>query len=176
MGEFKEPILLLQDQSQDLPIHPLMPTGIIGVYQFNGFLYLRVGSGVPQIISSGGAAIWGGIIGTLSNQTDLWNYLQSLQPAGNYITELTSDVSAFGPGIATATVNFVGGASAANIAAATAAYGAATSMNTPGTLVLRNGLGNFSAGAITANLIGNVTGNVSGSSGSFTGSLAGDVT
>lgn len=53
---------------------------------------------------------------------------------------------------------------------------AATNLNTPSTIVMRDASGNFSAGMITANLTGNVTGNVSGSSGTFTGSLSGDVT
>ena len=55
-------------------------------------------------------------------------------------------------------------------------YCAAASINTPGTLIVRDGTGSFSAGTITASLTGNVTGNVSGSSASFTGSLLGDVT
>jgi hypothetical protein len=39
---------------------------------------------------------------------------------------------------------------------------ASSSANTPNTLVLRDGSGNFSAGTITANLTGNVTGNLNG--------------
>jgi len=78
------------------------------------------------------------------------------------ITQLTGDVSATGPGIATATVNSVGGQSAANIASAVTGYLAATSSDTPSTLVLRDASGNFSAGTITSNLIGNVTGNLTG--------------
>lgn len=90
----------------------------------------------------------------------------------SFISQLTGDVTAIGPGSAVATVQFVGGQSAAAVAAATIAYGSATSSNTANTLVLRDSSGNFSAGVITAN----VTGNVSGSAASFTGSLAGDVT
>lgn len=89
---------------------------------------------------------------------------------------LIGDVSATGPGVAVATVNFVGGVSAANVALGSNSANAATSSNTPNTIVKRDGSGNFSASVITSNLIGNVTGNVSGSSGSFTGSLSGDVT
>jgi hypothetical protein len=59
-----------------------------------------------------------------------------------------------------------------------------TPSNIPNTLVQRDGSGNFSAGVITASLIGNVTGNltgnvtgnVTGSTTSFTGPLSGDVT
>ncbi|MFA6066704.1 MAG: hypothetical protein WC707_05995 [Candidatus Babeliaceae bacterium] len=43
----------------------------------------------------------------------------------------------------------------------------ATNTNTPNTIVLRDGSGNFSAGTITANLIGNVIGNIS-PTGTFT--------
>jgi hypothetical protein len=50
--------------------------------------------------------------------------------------------------------------------------GQATSTNTINAVVKRDGSGNFSAGTITANLIGNVTGNVSGSAGTVT-SLSG---
>ena len=46
---------------------------------------------------------------------------------------------------------------------------ASSSANTPNTLVLRDGSGNFSAGTITANLTGNVTGNVTGT---LTGTIA----
>jgi len=49
----------------------------------------------------------------------------------------------------------VGGAIAANINAATVLTNAATNTNTPGALVLRDASGNFSAGVITAALIGN---------------------
>ncbi len=37
----------------------------------------------------------------------------------------------------------------------------ATSLNTPSTIIARNGSGNFAAGTITANLVGNVTGSAS---------------
>lgn len=99
---------------------------------------------------------------------------------GAAITALTGDVSAAGPGSAVATVNSVGGSSAANIHSAELDANAATSLNTVSTIVKRDGSGNFAAGTITAtftgNLTGNVTGNVSGSSATFTGQLVGDVT
>src|SRR5205807_653504 len=47
----------------------------------------------------------------------------------------------------------------------------ATSANTANALVLRDALGNFSAGTITANVIGSAT-----TATNFTGSLSGDVT
>jgi hypothetical protein len=91
-----------------------------------------------------------------------WNTFNNKQTAGNYITALTSDVSATGPGSVAATVNSVGGSSAANIHSAELAANAATSSNTINTIVKRDGSGNFSAGTITANLTGNVTGTASG--------------
>src|SRR5205085_3734042 len=65
-------------------------------------------------------------------------------------------------------VSFVGGQSAANVASATTAANAATSANTFGAIVKRDGSGNFSAGTITATLNGSAT--------NFSGSLAGNVT
>lgn len=98
-------------------------------------------------------------------------------PAGAVaIDALLGDVSAVGPGSVPATVNFVGGVSAADVASGSTLANDATSSNTPDTIVKRDGSGNFSAGVVIAALIGNVTGNVSGSSASFTGPLSGDVT
>lgn len=61
--------------------------------------------------------------------------------------------------------------------------GSATSTNTPDTVVLRDGNGDFAAGTITADLVGNVTGDVSGNAGTATAletartiQLTGDVT
>lgn len=87
---------------------------------------------------------------------------------GAAITALTGDVSATGPGSVSATVNSVGGSSAANIHTAELAANAATSVNTPSTIVKRDGSGNFSATTITANL----TGNVSGTASNITGIVA----
>jgi hypothetical protein len=86
----------------------------------------------------------------------------------DFISALTGDVSATGPGSASATVNSVGGQSATNIANTVTTVSEATSTNTASTLVERDSSGNFSAGIITASLSGNSTG--------FTGSLSGDVT
>jgi hypothetical protein len=77
--------------------------------------------------------------------------------AGAAITALTSDVSASGPGSATATVNSVGGSSAANVHAAELLANAATNLNTASTIVKRDASGNFTAGTITAALTGNAS-------------------
>lgn len=81
--------------------------------------------------------------------------------SGSAITSLTGDVSATGPGAAAATVNSVGGSSAANINSAEVAANAATAANTASTIVKRDASGNFSANQITANLTGNVSGTAS---------------
>ncbi len=68
----------------------------------------------------------------------------------------------------------VGGQTAANVASGAIAVNAATSVNTPNTIVKRDASGNFSAGTIAGNLAGNAT--TATSATSFTGSLAGNVT
>jgi len=87
--------------------------------------------------------------------------LATKQPTGNYITGLTGDVMASGPGAVSSTVNSVGGSSASNIHSAELAANAATTSNTSGTIVKRDASGNFSAGTITATLNG-IANNVSG--------------
>jgi hypothetical protein len=84
------------------------------------------------------------------------------------ITSLNGDVTAAGPGPSSSTVNFVGGKTASDVAAATGTVDNASASNVPSTLVKRDSSGNFSAGTITASLSGSAT--------SFTGSLSGDVT
>ena len=93
------------------------------------------------------------------------------QPVSAASINLMGDVT--GPSSAN-TVAFVGGQSAANVAAATVLANAATSADTPNTIVKRDASGNFSASTITANLDGNAT--TATSAESFTGNLAGDVT
>lgn len=105
----------------------------------------------------GGGAVWGTIIGTLANQTDLQTALNAKQASGNYITALTGGVTATGPGSVTATVATVGGATAANVASATTLALAATNSNTNSAIVKRDSSGNFSAGTVTAALSGNAS-------------------
>ena len=76
----------------------------------------------------------------------------------NFSGSLNGDVT----GTQSATVvSLVGGETAANVAAGTVLANTSTSANTPNTIVRRDGSGNFSAGTITADLIGNVTGSAS---------------
>ncbi|MEO7165269.1 MAG: hypothetical protein ABI041_20285, partial [Bdellovibrionia bacterium] len=84
------------------------------------------------------------------------------QPAGNYVTALTGDISASGPGSAAAVVNSVGGSTALAVNTATGLANGATNTNTVSTLVKRDASGNFAAGSVTADLIGNVTGSLIG--------------
>lgn len=70
------------------------------------------------------------------------------------VPTLSGDVT--GP-LTNTSVEFVGGETAANVALATAEVNAATSLNTAGTIVRRDASGNFSAGSITADLIGNAS-------------------
>ncbi len=126
-----------------------------------------VGNTAPSI--QGEMAVWdrgSGGDGNIYYNNGLTTY-----PITAAITALTGDVTTTaGPGSVVATVQFVGGVSAAAIAASVGHTQAATSADTPNTLVLRDSSGNFAAGTITANLIGNVTGNAS------TATLAGNVT
>lgn len=94
----------------------------------------------------------GGVTSAIQTQLD------SKQATGNYITALTSDVTAAGPGSVVATVVSVGTSSAANVHSAELAANAATDANTASTIVKRDGSGNFSAGTISANLTGNASG------------------
>lgn len=108
----------------------------------------------------------------LDATSSIQTQLNGKQATGNYLTDLTGDVTASGPGSAAATVASVGGSSAANVAAAEALANAATDANTASTIVKRDASGDFSAGMITADLTGDVTGNVSGTALNVTGTVA----
>lgn len=98
----------------------------------------------------------------LSNVTsDIQTQLNAKQSGGSFITVLTGDVTAAGPGSSAATVVEVGGVTAAQIAAGVTAANSATNANTVSTSVKRDSSGNFSAGTITATLNGTAT-NVTG--------------
>jgi hypothetical protein len=78
-----------------------------------------------------------------------WALVSSAGGSGGTITALTSDVTASGSGSVAATVNSIGGSTAANVHSAELAANAATNVNTVSTLVKRDASGNFSAGAVT---------------------------
>jgi trimeric autotransporter adhesin len=100
--------------------------------------------------------------------------------ATNFTGPLSGDVTGTQ---AHTVVSFVGGQTAANVAAGAVAANAATSANIPFTIVERDAAGNFSATDITANLLGNATTATTAttsilaiSATDFTGPLIGDVT
>jgi microcystin-dependent protein len=127
-----------------------------------------VGNTAPTI--EGEMAVWNTADGGDGN---IWyNNGTTVYPITAAIDGLTGDVSATGPGIVHATVNFVGGVSAAAIAASVGATGSGTSLDTPNTLVLRDNTGSFAATNI--NLTGSLTGAVIGNA--STATLAGNVT
>lgn len=73
--------------------------------------------------------------------------------SASLITDLHGDVTAHGPGDVVATVNSVGGSSAANIHTAELAANAATAVNTANTIVKRDAFGDVALHDITLNKI-----------------------
>lgn len=75
----------------------------------NQILYFNTDGGTTWIAGNltgggGGGGTWGSITGTLSNQADLQTALNAKQATGDYLTGLTGDVTASGPGSAVATL------------------------------------------------------------------------
>lgn len=148
----------------------------------NTFLSWDSGSSSMTCAGVAGASLAGDVTGSMSankvvalqnqpvdattpsaNQVLQWDgakWAPTTLEAGNpgTITALTGDVSASGTGSVSATINSVGGSTAANIHTAELAANAATNTDTASTIVKRDASGNFSAGTITATFVGNVTG------------------
>lgn len=82
---------------------------------------------------------------------------------------MIGDVSITNTGLTA--VGSVGGSSASNIHSAELAANAATNVDTPSTIVERDGSGNFSAGTITASLIGHASLDLALTGGTLTGAL-----
>jgi trimeric autotransporter adhesin len=122
--------------------------GADGILSFTGATGAVIGAGLQITVRQATTSTSGYL-----SAAD-WNTFNGKQSSGAFISSLTGDVSAAGPGAAAATVNSVGGQTAANVASATIAALAATSANTASTIVARDSSGNFSAGTITATLIG----------------------
>lgn len=78
-----------------------------------------------------------------------WVAIASSAGAGGTIAALTGDVTASGNGTVSATVNSVGGSTAANVNTATVAANAATNLNTASTIVKRDATGDFAAGDVS---------------------------
>lgn len=110
----------------------------------------------------GGGAVTNAEFAFLDGVTSsIQTQLSAKQSSGNYVTELTGDVTATGPGAVAATVAQVGGMTAANVVAGATLANASTNLNTASTIVKRDASGNFTAGTITGALNGNAT-NVTG--------------
>lgn len=105
-------------------------------------------------------AATGSVNGYLTS-TD-WTTFNNKQPAGAYLTALTGDVTAAGPGSSAAVVAFVGGSTAALVHSAELLANAATPNNVNLAIVKRDAAGGFNAGTIVATFTGNLTGNVTG--------------
>lgn len=103
--------------------------------------------------------------------SNIQTQLNGKQASGNYITELTGDVTATGPGSVAATVVQVGGLAAASVASGATAANNAVSTNTASRIVLRDVSGNFSAGTITASLTGAASLNVLKAGDTMSGNL-----
>lgn len=80
-----------------------------------------------------------------------WSTFNGKQASGNYLTAITGDVSASGPGAGAATVNSVGSKTASAVATATTTVEQATNLNQTNRLVMRDNSGDFAAHDITAN-------------------------
>ncbi|MGA8029549.1 MAG: hypothetical protein WB992_20595 [Bryobacteraceae bacterium] len=125
----------------------------------------------------GGGTAWGSITGTLSNQTDLENALKALQPAGNYVTGLTGDVTASGPGSASATLATVNAGAgqcgdATHVCRVTTdGKGRVTTQAAVAISASGTGTVTHTAGALTTGqlIVGNGSGDIT------TGDLAGDI-
>ena len=128
------------------------------------------------------ANLSGNVVGNVNGNADT---ATTATTALNFSNPLGGDVTGNQPATI---VSFVGGQSAANVAAGTVLANNATSLNTPNTLVRRDGSGSFNAGTINATFIGNISGNISGNAATatnatfavlatnFSGALGGDVT
>ncbi len=129
-------------------------------------------------IAVGGGAAWGSITGTLSNQTDLEDVLNALQPAGNYLTALTGDVTASGPGSVPATLATINSGpgkcgDATHVCQVTTDGKGRVTAQAPVTITAGGtGTVTHTSGALTADqlIIGNGSGDIT------TGDLSGDVT
>lgn len=101
------------------------------------------------------AGQWGGITGNISNQTDLQAEFAGKQDVGDYLADLSGDVTALGPGPATATVNSIGGASASTVRAGVDLANAATAANVNSTIVKRDTGGSIGVTHVVGALVGN---------------------
>ncbi|MGP8234995.1 MAG: hypothetical protein ACLQVW_06270, partial [Limisphaerales bacterium] len=133
----------------------------------NSFAGVTMATNVNNVINGTfTGSLTGNVTGNLSGNATTATSATTAGTANNFSGLLAGDVT----GTQAATVvSSVGGQTAASVAGGASAANAATSANTAGTIVARDGSGNFAAGTITANLAGNaatattaanVTGNI----------------
>jgi hypothetical protein len=119
---------------------------------FNDTNIIRIGSGQTQtyiagVINGNGNGLTNLNAAKLTG-TFTGNVIGSASAATNLSGSLAGDVTGTQ---STTVVSSVGGQPAANVAGGASAANAATSANTPGTIVKRDGSGNFAAGTATFN-------------------------
>lgn len=90
-------LILRTDEGGLLTMSNSLPVGIVGNLEGTASYAVMSGGAV-------GASVWGGITGSISAQTDLQSSLAAKQSTGNYITALTGDVAASGPGNSSVTI------------------------------------------------------------------------
>lgn len=109
-----------------------------------------------KALTSGSIDIQGRVLVTGSGEGGLPVSFFEAEDSGP-ITNIFGDLTADGPGSVEGTVNSVGGSTAAAIHTSQLLTAAATLLNTANTLVKRGASGEFSAGVITATLVGSAS-------------------
>ncbi len=130
-------------------------------------------TGLEFTSGGGGSTAWGDISGTLSNQTDLQSALNAKQATGSYITGLTGDVTASGPGSVSSTVTKINGTALSGLATGILKNTTTTgvpSIAVAGDFPTLNQNTSGSAATLTTGRTIALTGDVTYTSGSFNGS------
>lgn len=165
VNELQNPVstIALQTVVYNWPAAPTvswsLATGIVSNNQIasNAAIALSklqpLGASIVPVTNPSGVLTSSSVTATTLSYLDATSSIQTQlngkQATGNYIVSLTGDVTATGPGSVSATVNTVGGSSAANIHTAELLANAATSSNIFNTIVKRDGSGNFSVSNVT---------------------------
>ena len=105
--------ITLSQSGNSITINSSASSGVSSVNGLTGAVVLAAGTNISispsgntlTINNTATSAVWGNITGTIANQTDLQAEFATKQPVGTYITSLTGDVIAFGPGSAAATLS-----------------------------------------------------------------------
>ncbi|MFZ9595517.1 MAG: hypothetical protein ACO3A2_05505 [Bdellovibrionia bacterium] len=95
------------------------------------------------------------------------------QDLGSYLTGLSGDLTAVGPGSVSASIQSLGGVLSSQVASSVSQVLSATAGSSSGTLVTRDSFGNLNVASVTAQLIGDVLGTIIGTlTGNVTGSAS----